>query len=88
MNQKREARRLLARMSRCEDYARKWEEFDSCYPDLPRWEAACQRDKFARTYRRLVGVVPAGRLELRQRLQEIVDHGVSSVQEAIAEINR
>ncbi len=87
-NQKREARRLLARMNRCEEFAGKWENFDAAYPDLPRWEAACQRNNFAGTYERLVGVVPTERFELRRRLEEIVEHGVGTVEECIAEINR
>ena len=86
-NRQREARRLLATMVRCEDFAGKWENFDATYPDLPQWEAACQRDKFARTYRRLVGVPPEARFELRSRVQEIAEHGIGAVEECVAEIN-
>jgi len=75
-------------MERCEDFARKWEDFDATYPDLPGWEATCQRGNFARTYRRLVGVPPAARLEFRSRVQDIADHGVGTVEEAIRAVNQ
>ena len=88
MDEQRAARRLLAKMDRCEDFAEKWENFGASYPDLPGWEAACQRDRFARTYWRLLGVMPTGRLELRRRLERIVDHGVGSVEQAIGEVNQ
>lgn len=62
------ARRLLARMDRMEEFARQYEEIDRCHPDLPNWELECQRQNFAATYRRLVGVHPDDRERLRSQL--------------------
>ena len=67
----REARRLLARMDRMEEFAQKYEQIDTLYPDLPKWELECQRQNFAATYRRLVGVVPEERDKLRHSLARL-----------------
>jgi len=66
---RRQARRLLARMDRMEEFARSYEQFDELYPDLPQWELECQRRSFADTYRRLVGVRIEDRAKLRGELQ-------------------
>ena len=69
----KQARRLLARMDRCEDFASQWENFEELYGnELPQWEVECQRANFARTYERLVGVHPIGRDALRKELQAVV----------------
>jgi hypothetical protein len=88
VEEQRAARRLLSKMERSEAFAETWENFEQEYPDLPRWETACQRDNFAKTYRRLIGVAPADRATLRIALQEIVDCGAGHVSEVLAEINR
>lgn len=54
-----------------EEFAQKYDQIDTLYPDLPKWELECQRRNFADTYRRLVGVVPEERDRLRQSLTDL-----------------
>lgn len=68
----REVRRLLARMDRMEEFAQSYEQIDHLPPDLPRWELECQRQNFAETYRRLVGVRPKDRAILRTELLAVL----------------
>ena len=73
-------------MERMEDFARQWESFDELYSHLPRWELECQRQNFAETYRRLVGVAPDQRERLRHELNERHQTGDRTVDELIASV--
>lgn len=69
-----------------EEFAGKWENFDEFYGHLPRWELECQRQNFAKTYRRLVGVMPDQRDILRRQLEESLRTGNVAVDAVIESV--
>jgi hypothetical protein len=84
IEEQRKARRLLARIDGNEDFAREWEQFSQFYPYLAGQELEHGRQRFANTYRKVVGVLPDQRASLRNELQEIVRTGNGTVEAAIA----
>lgn len=71
-----------------ESFAQKWQNFEAvCSQELADWEIPVMRQRFASTYRRLVGVHPALRQQLRIQLQSVAEFGFGTVDQAIAEIN-
>lgn len=72
-----------------EDFAQKWQNFEAvCSEELADWEIPVMRQRFAWTYRRLVGVHPALRQELRIQLQSVAEYGLGTVDRAVAETNQ
>jgi hypothetical protein len=84
--EQRKARRLLARMDRMEDMAEKWEHFAQVYTDVPKREVESRRQLQANSYRRLVGVMPEMRAELRGQLEELIQTGNGTVDSLVASV--
>lgn len=84
IEEQRKARRLLARIDGNEDFAREWDQFAQFYPYLAGQELEHGRQRFANTYRKVVGVMPDQRAMLRDELQEIMRTGNGTVDAAIA----
>ena len=84
ISEQRKARRLLARIEGNEDFAREWEQFPQIYTHLVGQELESGRQRFANTYRKVVGVLPDQRASLRRELDEIMRTGNGTVDAAIA----
>ena len=71
-------------MDRMEDTAEKWEHFAQVYTDVPEREVASRRQLQANSYRRLIGVMPDKRAELRGQLEELIQTGNGTVDSLVA----
>ena len=84
MREKLKAKSLLARMRVQEPLVQGWEErAATATKDAEFW-----RERFAATYRRIVGVHPYRRAELRSELEELSKFGDIAVAEVVARIDR
>ena len=66
-----------------EDVAREWEHFAQIYTHLTGSELAHDRQQFANTYRRIVGVLPDQRESLKCGLEIIMRSGNGTVDAAL-----
>lgn len=83
-DQQRQAERLLARIELNEDFALEWERFPQIYTDVVGRDLEWGQQRFASTYRAIVGVLPSERESLRRELENIIRTGHGTVDEAIA----
>jgi hypothetical protein len=86
--EQRKARRLLARIDLNEDFAQEWERFPQIYSELVDSELEHGRQRFANTYRKMIGVMPDQRESLRHELDVILRTGNGTVDAATAAARR
>ena len=84
MREKLKAKSMLAKMGVQEPLVERWE----ARLDLPGRDAEFWRERFAASYRQIVGVHPLQREVLRTELAELSKYGDVSVADAVRKIDR